>query len=124
MSKVLIVEDDAVLADMYKDKFQFDNFSVITAADGEKGLEVALETKPELILLDVALPKINGMDMMAKLRADSWGAHVPIIVLTNVNVDGEMLADIRKYGPVYCLIKANSTPEDVVKKAAEIIYHE
>ncbi len=121
MKSVLIVEDDQVLADMYKDKFQFSNFNPVNAEDGEKGLMLALDRKPDIILLDLALPKLNGMEMMKKLRADSWGETVPIMVLTNLNVDGKVLEAIMEYSPVYCLIKANTTPEDVVKKANEVL---
>lgn len=124
MRSVLIIEDDQLLTEMYKDKFQLSDFHVMTAEDGKKGLDQAMHKKPDLILLDIALPKINGMEMMAKLRVDSWGRTVPIIILTNVNVDGEMLEGIMEYGPVYCLIKANTTPEDVVSKAEEILHHE
>lgn len=121
MNTVLIIEDDKMLASMYQDKFQFSNFTVITAEDGKKGLELALSSKPNLILLDLALPKIKGLDILKALRADSWGTAVPIIVLTNVTVDGKVLEGIMKYTPVYCLLKANTTPEEVVTKAREIL---
>lgn len=121
MNTVLIIEDDKMLASMYQDKFRFSNFTVITAEDGKKGLELALSSKPNLILLDLALPKIKGLDILKALRADSWGTKVPIIVLTNVTVDGKVLEGIMKYTPVYCLLKANTTPEEVVTKAREIL---
>lgn len=121
MYTVLIIEDDKVLSDMYRDKFTFDSFHVITAEDGQKGLDVALEKKPDILVLDLSLPKIKGVDVMGALRTTSWGENVPIIILTNLNVDGEILAAITKYNPVYCLLKANTTPEDVVSKAREIL---
>ena len=121
MNSILIIEDDQVLSTMYKDKFTLDEFSVSTAQDGEQGLKKALEDKPTLILLDLVMPKMDGLALMKTLRADSWGQTVPIIVLTNLNVDGKILNGILEYKPVYCLIKANTTPEDVLTKAKEII---
>jgi len=121
---ILIIEDDAVLSEMYKDKFALNGFSVITADDGQKGLNLAVSSKPELILLDLALPKIKGTDILGTLRSTDWGKSVPILVLTNLNVDGKILEAITKYNPVYCLIKSNTTPEEVVDKAKEAIKHE
>jgi len=121
MKKVLIIEDDSVLLNMYQDKFALASFTVITANDGEKGLTMALSHQPDLILLDLALPKIKGTEIMKQLRVNDWGKNVPIIVLTNLNVDGKILEAITKYGPVYCLLKANTTPEEVFAKAQEIL---
>ncbi len=121
---VLIIEDDAVLSEMYKDKFSLSGFSVIIAEDGQKGLDMAVSSKPELILLDLALPKIKGTDILGTLRSTDWGKSVPILVLTNLNVDGKILEAITKYNPVYCLIKSNTTPEEVVEKAKEAMKHE
>src|SRR6478609_2686453 len=104
---ILIIEDDKILADMYSDKFSLGGYSVMSASDGEKGLELALSSKPDLILLDLALPKLKGMDVMGTLRTSDWGKTVPIIVLTNLNVDGKILSAITTYSPVYCLLKAN-----------------
>jgi DNA-binding response OmpR family regulator len=121
MKKVLIIEDDPVLLDMYQDKFTLASFTVMTANDGEKGLNMALSKQPDIILLDLALPKIKGTDIMKQLRISDWGKNVPIIVLTNLNVDGKILEAITEYGPVYCLLKANTTPEEVFSKAQEIL---
>jgi two-component system cell cycle response regulator DivK len=121
---VLIIEDDAVLAEMYKDKFTISNFSVIHAQDGKKGLELAIAERPDLILLDLALPKMKGTDILGTLRTTDWGKTVPIIVLTNLNVDGKILEAITQYSPVYCLLKANTTPAEVVDKAKEVFKHD
>ena len=121
---ILIIEDDTVLAEMYQDKFALSNFSVITAADGQKGLNLAIDEKPDLIILDLALPKMKGTDILGALRTTEWGKSVPIIVLTNLNVDGKILEAITKYTPVYCLLKANTTPQEVVDKAKEVLKHE
>ena len=124
MNKVLIIEDDKILSDMYHDVFTINGFTILTADDGENGLKLAMSEKPDIILLDLALPKIHGVDVLKSLRADAWGKNVPIIVLTNLNVDGKILQAITEYNPVYCLLKANTTPEEVMNKAKEVITHE
>ena len=118
---VLIIEDDTVLLDMYQDKFAVSGITVMTADDGKKGLDLAMTKQPDLILLDLGLPKIKGVDIMGTLRMTEWGKMVPIIVLTNLNVDGKILEAITKYNPVYCLLKANTTPDEVVDKAKEVL---
>ena len=80
-----------------------------------------MSSLPDLILLDLALPKVKGTDILGTLRTTDWGKTVPIIVLTNLNVDGKILEAITKYRPVYCLLKANTTPEEVVEKAKEVL---
>jgi len=124
MNKVLIIEDDKLLSDMYHDIFILNDFTVITADDGKKGLDLALSEKPNIIILDLALPKIHGTEIMETLRTNVWGKTVPIIVLTNLNVDGKILESITKYNPVYCLLKVNITPEEVMNKVKEVIRHE
>ncbi len=121
MRSVLIIEDDGVLLEMYSDKFGKGGYSVVAAKDGVEGLRKALEIKPDLLLLDLVLPKMDGMAVMKKLRVDDWGKTVPIIVLTNLNVDGAVLEEIVKSKPVYCLVKVNTTPDDVFGKAEEIL---
>ena len=120
MKTVLIIEDDQIILEMYRDKFQVSHFGVITSLNGEDGLSAALRHHPDLILLDLAMPKMDGMTVMKKLREDPWGNTVPVIILTNLNLDGRMLEEIIKNKPTYSLMKANTTPEDVLEKAREI----
>ena len=120
MKTVLIIEDDQIILEMYRDKFQVSSYGVITALNGEDGLAAALRHRPDLILLDLAMPKMDGMTVMKNLRQDQWGTNVPVIILTNLNLDGRMLEEIIKNKPTYSLMKANTTPEDVLEKAQEI----
>lgn len=120
MKTVLIIEDDQIILEMYRDKFQVSHYGVITALNGEDGLAAALRHHPDLILLDLAMPKMDGMTVMKKLREDPWGNLVPVIILTNLNLDGRMLEEIIKNKPTYSLMKANTTPDDVLEKAMEI----
>ena len=121
MKTVLIIEDDKIILEMYRDKFEVSNFGVITALNGEDGLAAAFAHHPDLILLDLAMPKMDGMTLMQKLRENPWGAAVPVIIFTNLNLDGKMLEEIIKNKPTYSLMKANTTPEEVLEKAKEII---
>lgn len=121
MNNILIVEDDQVLLEMYKDIFEKNEFTVATADNGEDGLKLALENQPNLILLDLALPKIDGIGVLERLRDDEWGQNAPVIVLTNLNVDGALLTKITENRPAYCLMKVGVTPEEVLTKAKEIL---
>jgi len=120
MKTVLIIEDDPILLAMYRDKFVISDFTVLIAVNGEEGLTKAFQNHPDLILLDLAMPKLDGMTMLKKLRADAWGQIVPVIILTNLNLDGKILAEIITYKPTYSLMKANTTPEDVLAKARDV----
>lgn len=106
---------------MYRDKFELNNFGVITALNGEDGLNAALRHHPDLILLDLAMPKMDGMTVMKYLREDPWGQTVPVIILTNLNIDGKIIEEIIKNKPTYSLMKANITPEDVLIKVKDIL---
>lgn len=121
MRTVLIIEDDQILRDMYRDAFEKNEFTATTAVDGEVGLKLALEDMPDLILLDLSLPKMDGTTVLEKLRDDEWGKHASVIVLTNLNIDGEVLNKIIENRPAYCLMKVGVTPEEVITRAKEII---
>ncbi len=121
MKQILIIEDDQILREMYKDKMEGSGFSVRTAVDGEEGLAMALQNHPDLILLDVLMPKLDGIKVMESLREDAWGKNTPIIILTNLNVDGELLNKIITDRPTYCMMKIGVTPEEVMQKAKNIL---
>jgi DNA-binding response OmpR family regulator len=121
MAHVLLVEDDPALAALYKDIFEKDGFSFSVATDGQSGLQQALDTKPDIILLDVILPKMNGMEVLTHIRATEWGKKEPIIILTNVDPDDAQLQNIIHTQPTYYLLKVNTTPDEVLKKAKDLI---
>src|SRR3989344_7349024 len=82
--KILLVEDDPVLCKMYTEKFKFEGFEVLVARDGEEGLNLAMNNKVDLILLDIMLPRLSGLDMLEKLRQQSKGADLRVVALTNL----------------------------------------
>lgn len=113
---LLIVEDDSSLLRALSDRFADEGFKIIQAKNGEEGLESALKNRPDLILLDIIMPKMDGITMMKKLREDSWGEQVPVIILTNLSIDDKILNDISQTEPVYYLVKTDWDMEAVVKK--------
>lgn len=122
--KILVieeVEDDTALRNVLHDKFNREGFSVLEAKNGEEGLATALREHPDIILLDIVLPKMDGLTMMKKLRAaNEWGKHVPIILLTNLNADDEKINQaITDNEPAYYLVKSNWSVEDLVEKIRE-----
>ncbi|KKU64415.1 MAG: Response regulator [Candidatus Amesbacteria bacterium GW2011_GWA1_47_16] len=122
MKKILlIIEDDLVLARMYQTLLQNHGFDAKTATDGEAGLKAALKIHPDLILLDIRMPKMDGMTVMHNLREDKWGKTAPIIILTNLDLTDERLTRVVKDQPSYYLIKANNSPEQVLEKVTEIL---
>src|SRR5579864_4882345 len=115
-NRVLLIEDDFVLSEMYQDKLAREGFEVITADNGEKGLSLALQIHPEIILLDLLMPKLDGMALMKKLRKDPWGQNVPIIILTNLNINNKISQGIREDHPTYFFMKTEVTPNDVANR--------
>jgi DNA-binding response OmpR family regulator len=112
--RVLIVEDDAALRNVLGDKLEYEDFSILIAKDGEEGLKVALKNKPDLILLDILMPKMNGVDMLKQLRVDNWGRTVPVLLLTN-DSNPEHMRQTLKDNAVDYLIKADWDLDSVIK---------
>ncbi len=118
---ILVVEDDLSLLGALADKFSREGFAVLQAKNGEEGLESALKNQPNMILLDIVMPVMDGMTMLKKLRAtNEWGKTVPVIILTNLTSDNdERMRDITETNPAYYLVKTDWKIEDVVEKVRE-----
>lgn len=114
--KLLIVEDEPILLEMYKDKFTKEGFNVFTAENGKSGLELASAHKPNIILLDLMMPVMDGKTMLRRLREIPEFKSVPVIVLTNAG-DIENIKETQNFGDA-CdfLIKSNVTVDEIVKK--------
>jgi len=119
-TKVLIVEDEQTLLDMYSLKLSKENFEVIKAADGQEGLEKAKSEKPDIILLDIMLPKIDGFQVLKNLRETKGFKNVPIIMLTNLGQNEDKQKG-KQLGATDYLVKADTTPTDVVEKINSLI---
>ena len=112
---VLLIEDDPFLVKMYKEKFEIEGFNIITAEDGLEGLKKATESGIDLIILDILIPKLSGIDLLTKLRKDPRGSEVPVLVLTNLTQKEDEFKTTALSVKEY-LIKSDYTPSQVVEK--------
>jgi len=123
MKKILIVEDDAILLLTLADNLIQEGFDVIKAKDGEEGLATALCEHPDLILLDILLPKMDGFTLLKKLREDKWGKHVPVIILTNLGSPAsiskalETIKGLEEH--LVYLVKSDWKIKDIIAKVHE-----
>jgi len=121
MKKILIIDDDIELVKLYGIKFIAECFEVRGALDGAEGLALAKKECPDLILLDVNMPRMDGFAVMEKLRADKATEKTPIIIISNLDADDARMKNIVKSEPAYYLLKKNYTLADVVAKAKELL---
>lgn len=121
MAKILIIEDDAVLHRMYQQLLQNHGHIASVEVDGESGLKTALGTHPDLILLDIRLPKMDGLSVLKHLRHDPWGAQVPVIILTNLDANDKIVKVVLEEYPAYYLIKSNVKPDEVLEKVTSVL---
>ncbi len=118
--KILIVEDDSFLVDMYTTKFELEGFQVVSAEDGEKGFELAQSEHPHVILLDILMPKMDGFTTLEELKKNNDTKDIPVILLTNLG----QKEDVKKgfeLGAAGYLIKAHFMPSEVVDKIKKIL---
>jgi DNA-binding response OmpR family regulator len=114
---IAVIEDEEVMSKSLVGELEDAGFAVITAADGEQGLRLTLGQQPDLILLDIVMPKMDGMTMMKKLReSGDYGKHVPIILLTNLNADDKIIGGVTQNEPSYYLVKSVYAVADVVER--------
>ena len=117
---ILLIEDDAFLANMYAAKLKMEGFQIITAEDGEKGLSLAVGGAAELILLDIMLPKMDGFEILTKLKKDSKTKAIPVILLTNLGEREDVDKGLALGADDY-LIKAHFMPSEVVSKIKKLL---
>lgn len=118
--KIIIVEDDDSIRQMYDFKLKNHGFDVYVAKDGLEGLDKSQEIKPDLILLDLMMPGMNGDEMLAKLRETEWGASIRVVVLTNLSKN-EAPHALRFLNVDRYIVKAHSTPSEVTDVVVEIL---
>lgn len=117
---ILIVEDEPSLRNVLRNKFEIEGFTVLEARHGEEGLKVSLREHPDLILLDIIMPVMDGLTMLTKLREDKWGKDARVIILTNLS-DSEKVADAMLQNSYEYLIKSSWKIEEVVEKVKEVL---
>ncbi len=118
--KILVAEDDKFISEIYFTKLSHENFNVIMANNGEEALALATKEKPDLILLDVFMPKIGGMEVLKKIRSNSELDEIKIIMLTNVN-ETDYLSQAEEAGANAYMVKSNYTPQEVTDKIKEVL---
>ena len=119
--KILIVEDEETQRIALFENLAKEGFSPFAVKNGVDGLTIALREHPDLILLDIRMPKMDGMTMMHKLREDAWGKKVPIIILTNYDPNEAQISQMYIDLPSSYLIKSNSSLEKIVGKIKEVL---
>ena len=105
--RILVVEDEASLRELLCEQLRREEYRVLAAADGVEALTQAMSQKPNLILLDLMLPKEGGFGVLKDLRTDPWGSKVPVIVLTNLWIRGEMEERIKSFHPSAAIEKVH-----------------
>lgn len=120
MTKIAIIEDDTVINQMYRMKFEAAGFDVATASDGEAGVAMAEKFKPSIILLDLQMPHMNGVEALEIIRKSSWGAKIPVIILTNLGEE-EAPKSLHTLGIHSYIVKAELTPSQVVSRVKEAL---
>lgn len=119
---ILIVEDEAPIRKVLGDVLKKQNFAILEAGNGQEGVAKALGKHPDLILLDIRMPIMDGMEALKVIRKDHWGQKVPVIILTNLSADSEeMVQTMVAERPDFYLIKSDWKMDDVVKKVKEVL---
>ena len=118
--KVLIADDDITLRDMYKLRLEAEGYEVLSAGDGEEAISEIRKEKPDLVLLDIMMPKINGLDVLAELKKDIHFKHIPVIMLTALIQDVTKVKSLMTGADDY-LMKSEVMPGDVIAKVNQVL---
>src|SRR5580704_13472753 len=114
MKNILIIEDDQIVANVYRNKLAIEGYNTEVAADGELGLKMMRTFKPQLIIIDLMLPGISGVDVIKEVRSEDEFAKTPIIVFSNTYLTN-LIQEAWRAGANKCLSKSNCTPKDVIE---------
>lgn len=118
-SKILLIEDDQALVKLYQTALELADFEVVVAFDGKVGLARALHEQYQLIILDLMLPQMNGLDVLKVLGDKGIINQTPVIVLTNL--DKEELEEAKRLGARECFVKVSLTPDELVEKVEQFV---
>lgn len=117
---ILIVEDDVFLKTVLSKKLSSENFLIFQASDGEEGLRESLLKRPDIILLDIVMPKMDGLAMLKKLRQDTWGRNVTVVIMTSQN-DAEKISEAMRYNVSHVIIKSDWKVDNIVQKIKTVL---
>lgn len=118
--KILVVEDDPMISSMYKTKFEADGFEVFIAGNGVIGLELARKEKPDIIMLDVILPQLDGFSVLEEIKKDETVKNIPVVMLTNLGTEEDRVKG-EKLGALAYLVKASLTPGQISAKIKQVL---
>ncbi len=121
--KILIVDDDPYIRDVYSTELRFGNLKVEEAANGEEGLQKIADEKPDLVLLDILMPVMDGLTMLKQLRqTGDYGKNLPVILLTNMSAgDEKIIKNIAETEPLYYFVKSDLSVTELSKKVKEVL---
>lgn len=120
MTKIAIIEDDPVIRQMYLMKFEATGFEVKVAENGKEGVSLVESFNPDLVLLDLSMPVMNGDEALVEIRSQDWGRTVPVIILTNLGEE-EAPKSLHKLGIHSYIVKADLTPRQVVDRVKKAL---
>ncbi|MCD5396472.1 MAG: response regulator [Candidatus Pacebacteria bacterium] len=120
MAKILIIEDDKFLRELIARKLTKEGYEIVEAIDGEEGFKKVKEEMPDLILLDLILPGIDGFGVLEKIKDEPKTSLIPVLILSNLGQKDEIEKGL-KLGAVDFLVKAHFTPEEIVEKIKTIL---
>jgi len=120
--KILLVEDDPMVVRMYERKLKFDGFNIITAFNGEKGLEELKKDRPDIILCDIMMPKMSGLEMLKIVKDDPQYKDLPVVMLTNLGDRAEDVEKCKELGAEDYWVKANMKLDEITEKIREILF--
>ena len=120
MTKVLLIEDDPLIYRLYKKLFKLENFEIEVAENGQLGLEKIQTFYPDIILLDVMMPTMNGLEFLTKLKTEDDTKNIPVIVLTNMT-DFSVTNMVLSKGAALCIIKSESEPTEVIDSVKAVL---
>lgn len=121
MAKLLYVDDEFPLVKVFTKKFEEEGYKVESASDGEEALTKVTEFMPDIILLDIKMPKLSGLEVLKKLKADEKTKHIPVIMLTNQSVEKVELDAAIGMGAVSYLVKADTPLSELTQKVKEVL---
>jgi CheY-like chemotaxis protein len=116
MAKILIVEDDPILSDLYNNTFLLGGFTTHTAKNGLEGFETAVKEKPDIIFLDIMMPKMNGIELIGELKKNEVTKNIPVIILSNFS-DQKLAQEAITKGALAYIIKSDYEPKEVIQVA-------
>jgi len=119
-AKIAIIEDDLAISQMYRIKFEAEGYKVETAENGKLGLELTEKMQPDITLLDLMMPEMNGHEMLVLLRKTDWGKNIKVVILTNMG-EQEIPEEVKALGVEAVVLKADMTPRLVAELVKQII---